>query len=53
VLVEDRWRETLGQEAFAGTVVREEVSYFNYNRGKAMTARLVTPDDPRWEHCTG
>ncbi len=53
VLVEERWREILGQDAFAGTVVREEVSYFNYNRGKATTARLLTSDDPRWNLCTG
>ena len=53
VLVEERWRERLGDDAFAGTVVRAEVSYFNYNRGKATTARLVTPDDPRWAACAG
>ncbi len=53
VLVEDRWREILGDAAFAGTVVRAELSYFNYNRGKAATARLLTPDDPRWAACAG
>jgi 4-amino-4-deoxy-L-arabinose transferase-like glycosyltransferase len=53
LLLEDRWREILGQEAFAGTVERAAVSYFNYNRGKAATARLLTPDDPRWEACEG
>jgi 4-amino-4-deoxy-L-arabinose transferase-like glycosyltransferase len=53
VLVEERWREILGQDAFAGAVVREEVSYFNYNRGKATTARLLTPDDSRWDACAG
>ncbi len=51
VLVEDRWREILGEAAFAGNVVRAEVSFFNYNRGKAATARLLTPDDPRWDAC--
>ncbi len=53
VLVENRWREILGEGAFAGSVVRAEVSYFNYNRGKAATARLLTPDDPRWDACAG
>ncbi len=51
VLVEDRVRVRLGPEALAGTVVRDRVSYFNYNRGKAETAELVTPDDPRWQAC--
>lgn len=51
VLVEERWREILGEEAFAGSTVRAQVSYFNYNRGKATTALLLTSDDPRWRAC--
>lgn len=51
LLVEDRMRAQLAPEAFAGTVVRGRLSYFNYNRGKAATAELVTPDDPRWQPC--
>lgn len=52
VLVEERWRDRIGEEALAGTVERSRASYFNYNRGKAETAYLITPDDPRWQACT-
>ena len=51
LLVEDRMRARLAPEVFAGTVVRDRISYFNYNRGKVATAELVTPDDPRWQVC--
>ncbi|HLS18192.1 MAG TPA: glycosyltransferase family 39 protein, partial [Paracoccaceae bacterium] len=51
VLVEERWRDRIGEEALAGTVERARTSYFNYNRGKAETAYLITPDDPRWQAC--
>jgi 4-amino-4-deoxy-L-arabinose transferase-like glycosyltransferase len=53
VLVEEPRRAEMGREAFEGTVVRGRVSYFNYNRGHATTAALVTPDDPRWLACAG
>lgn len=51
VLIESRWRNIVGPDALEGTVVRDRLSYFNYNRGKAETADLVTPDDPRWQAC--
>ncbi|MBK0400193.1 glycosyltransferase family 39 protein [Limibaculum sp. M0105] len=54
VLVEDRWRPTLdkllGDQAPA-LVERAAIGYFNYNRGKPETARLLTRDDPRWQPC--
>lgn len=51
VLVEERWRDRIGEAVLAGTVERARASYFNYNRGKAETAYLITPDDPRWQAC--
>ncbi|MEM1162921.1 MAG: glycosyltransferase family 39 protein, partial [Pseudomonadota bacterium] len=50
VLLEDRWAEILG-DSLPAAVEREVIHYFNYNRGKMMTARLLTPDDPRWDAC--
>ena len=50
VLLEVRWHTILGERTPQG-VERAVVSYFNYNRGKFETARLVTSDDPRWEAC--
>lgn len=50
VLIEDRWRESLG-ERLAGAVVRADLEYFNYNRGKMATAQLLTRDDARWAAC--
>ncbi|MEM9061231.1 MAG: glycosyltransferase family 39 protein [Pseudomonadota bacterium] len=52
VLIESRWRDILGDE-FPDVVVRGQVTYFNYNRGKFETADLVTQDDLRWEPCSG
>ena len=51
VLIESRWRGILG-DGFPGGVIRGQVTYFNYNRGKFETADLVTQDDPRWEACS-
>ena len=48
-LLEDRWRDILGD--IPPAVTRGVISYFNYNRGKLATARLLTPDDPRWQAC--
>ncbi|MEM6664490.1 MAG: hypothetical protein AAF666_20190, partial [Pseudomonadota bacterium] len=50
VLLEDRWAEILG-DSLPAAVEREVIHYFNYNRGKMMTARLLTPDDARWDAC--
>jgi len=50
VLIENRWRESLG-ERLAGAVVRADLEYFNYNRGKMATAQLLTRDDARWAAC--
>ncbi|MEM6548996.1 MAG: glycosyltransferase family 39 protein [Pseudomonadota bacterium] len=53
-LVEDRWRADL-DASWSGTppslIERGHVFYFNYNRGKTETARLLTPDHPRWNAC--
>ena len=49
VLLEDRWRTILG--AIPPTVTHGTISYFNVNRGKFATARLLTPDDARWQAC--
>jgi len=51
VLLEDRWRKILGE--IPPAVSRGTISYFNVNRGKFATARLLTPDDPRWAACGG
>lgn len=50
VLIENRWRDVLG-DSFPEAVVRADITYFNYNRGKYETADLVTQDDPRWDAC--
>jgi 4-amino-4-deoxy-L-arabinose transferase-like glycosyltransferase len=52
-LVEEPRRAEMERQVFEGAVVRARVSYFNYNRGRATTAALVTPDDPRWLPCAG
>lgn len=49
VLIEDRWIDIVGP--LPPHVVRASVRYFNPNRGKMATARLVTPDGPRWAAC--
>ena len=49
VLVEDRWIRIIGE--MPPSVTRATVTYFNPNRGKMATARLLTPDHPRWEAC--
>ena len=51
VLIEDRWRDILGDKLPGGLVTRARVEYFNYNRGKFQGADLVTPADARWEAC--
>lgn len=48
LLVEDRWRP----KSLPPHVVRAVVTYFNPNRGKYFTARLLTQDHPRWAACT-
>ena len=53
-LIEDRWWpqiERLLPEGRPDLIERGAVTYFNYNRGKSETARLLTDDDPRWEAC--
>lgn len=52
VLLEERWRDQIDAEVLAGTVERARASYFNYNRGRAETAYLITGDDPRWLACS-
>lgn len=52
VLIEDRWIAILGDK-LPETVTRGRITYFNYNRGKVQSATLVTPDDTRWDACTG
>ncbi|MFK7941777.1 MAG: ArnT family glycosyltransferase [Paracoccaceae bacterium] len=51
VLIEDRWREILGDKVPDGLVTRARIEYFNYNRGKFQAADLVTQDDARWQAC--
>ena len=50
VLIEDRWIDIVGP--LPPHVVRRSIRYFNPNRGKMATARLVTPDAPRWADCS-
>ncbi|MEM0988774.1 MAG: glycosyltransferase family 39 protein [Pseudomonadota bacterium] len=50
VLIEGRWQQVL-DGSIPPSVVRAEISYFNYNRGKSETAQLLTPDHPRWDAC--
>ncbi|MDT8345648.1 MAG: glycosyltransferase family 39 protein [Thermohalobaculum sp.] len=53
-LVEDRRRPLLDQALGADApplIERAALGYFNYNRGKFETARLLTRDDPRWDAC--
>ena len=50
VLIEERWIKIAGP--LPPHVVRAAFTYFNPNRGKFATARLVTPEDPRWGACT-
>jgi len=56
VLLEDRWRSLIERQTgrtIPPVVERGRITYFNYNRGSVETARLVTPDDPRWAACGG
>ncbi len=51
VLIEDRWQDILTGGGKLDAVERASITYFNYNRGKMETARLLTADDPRWASC--
>lgn len=51
VLIEDRWARIL--DPLPPAVERARITYFNPNRGKIATARLLTPDDSRWQACAG
>ena len=53
VLVETRLLETFDAALPEGMTLieRGRVEYFNYNRGKRASARLLTRDDPRWQAC--
>ncbi|MEM1344560.1 MAG: glycosyltransferase family 39 protein [Pseudomonadota bacterium] len=53
VLLEDRWRPLLAEhwQSPPTLIERARLTYFNYNRGKTETARLVTSTDPRWGPC--
>ncbi len=54
VLVENRWRPALDQSMASPPpplLVRAEISYFNYNRGKHEIAQLLTREDARWAAC--
>ncbi|MEM9140575.1 MAG: hypothetical protein AAGB15_12175, partial [Pseudomonadota bacterium] len=50
VFLTDRWAEILGTSV-PDAVERASLRYFNYNRGKMETIRLLTADEPRWRAC--
>ena len=49
LLIEDRWIDIVGP--LPPHVVRDSVTYFNPNRGRFATTRVVTQDHPRWTAC--